>query len=172
MRSYLKLTRTVDRDELGKREHASRDFLERRRLMAIRLRDDGKTPPEICEILSVHPSSVRSWVNAYNKHGLDGLKPQEKHWGRKRRLSADQIAQVCKWLDEGPKEGDGCYFWTGKKLADAIYRAFGVQYKENGIYDMLKDLGYTRLVPKTLHYKADLKVGKEFKKKCPIWSRQ
>ena len=171
MRSYLTLTREVDSGELNKREKGSRDFLERRRLMAIRLRADGKTPPEVCEILGVHQCSLRNWVNAFNKYGLDGLKTQEKRAGRKRWLSDEQVQAVCKWLDEGPSEHHGCHFWTGKHLAKAIEEAFEIKYTQNGIYTLLKDLGYTRLVPKTRHHKTDPAAAEEFKKNFPQWSR-
>ena len=172
MRSYLTLARAVDRRELKKREKASRDFLERRRLMAIRLRADGKTPPEVCEILGVHQCSLRNWVNSFNKTGLDGLKPQEKRAGRKRKLSTEQISLVCEWVDNGPSEHHGCCFWTGKHLANAIEDVFGIKYSENGIYVLLKSLGYTRLVPKTQHHKADPAKAEEFKKNFPQWSRR
>lgn len=172
MRTYLTLTREVDRGKIQKREKASRDFLERRRLMAIRLRADGKTPPEVCEILAVHQCSLRNWVNAFNKKGLDGLKTQEKRAGRKRMLSIEQISLVCKWLDEGPSEQHGCLFWTGKHLSNAIDEAFGIKYSESGIYVLLKDMGYTRLVPKTHHHKADPEKAAEFKKNSPQWSRR
>lgn len=172
MRSYLALSREVDREELFEREKGSRNFLEKRRLMAIRLRSDGKTPPEVCDILGVHQCSLRNWVNAYNKNGFKGLEPREKQSGPKRRLSRDQAKVVCGWLDEGPVEHQGCHFWTGKRLAASIEETFGIKYSENGIYKLLKYLGYTRLVPKTRHYKSDPAAAEEFKKNFPQWSRQ
>lgn len=169
---YLQLTREVKAEEIRGRERVTNDLLERRRLCAIRLRSEGYAPPEVCNILGVHPSSLRNWVNTFNRDGLDGLRPQEKRAGRKRRLSGEQIAKVCRWLDEGPSEHHGCRFWTGKSLARAIEKAFGISYTENGIYVLLKNLGYTRLVPKTRHHKADPKAAEEFKKNSRIWSRR
>ena len=172
MKPFLQLTKEVDFDLIVGRERSSKDHLEKRRLMAIRLRHAGRTPPEVCGILDIHPSSLRNWVNSFNKHGLDGLKPQEKRGGRKRKLSEEQIRAVRRWLDEGPKEDQGCCFWTGEKLMKEIKRQFGVQYSLDGIYWLLKDLGYKRLVPKTRHHKADPQAAEEFKKNFRIWSRR
>jgi len=172
MKPFLKLTKEVDLEEVVSRERSTKDFLEKRRLMAIRLRHEGHTPPEVCNVLGIHPSSLRNWVNSFNKHGLDGLRPQEKRWGRKRKLSDEQIREVRKWLDEGPSESQGCYFWTGEKLMKEIERQFGVRYSLDGIYWLLKDLGYKRIVPKTRHHKADPKAAEEFKKNSRIWSRR
>ena len=171
MRSYLQVTWAAEVEEIRERERASRDPLEKRRLCAIRLRSEGYSPPDVCRILCVHQSSLRNWVNAFNREGFTGLAPQERRAGRKRRLSEEQIAEVCRWLDEGPSEHHGCCFWTGKSLARAIEEAFGIRYTTNGIYELLKDLGYTRLVPKTRHHKSDPKAAEEFKKNFPVWSR-
>ena len=172
MRPYLQLTRGVDIKEIKRRERGTNDLLERRRLTAVRLRSEGYTPPKVCDILGIHVCSLRNWVNAFNKHGLDGLKPQEKRWGRKRKLSEEQIKEICKWIDEGPSESQGCYFWTGRKLMKEIERKFGVRYSLDSVYWLLKDLGYKRIVPKTRHHKADPKAAEEFKKNSRIWSRR
>lgn len=172
MRTYLELTRETTPEEIKGKEQAARDLLERRRLCAIRLRSEGYSPPEVCSILGVHQSSLRNWVNAFNRDGFAGLRPQERNAGRKRKLSEEQIAEVCRWLDEGPSEHHGCCFWTGKSLASAIEKTFGIRYTENGIYVLLKDLGYTRVVPKTRHHKSDPKAAEEFKKNSPVWSRR
>jgi len=172
MRSYLEVTRRANVEEIREKERGSKSPLEKRRLCAIRLRLEGYTPPEVCNILSIHQSSLRNWVNTFNRSGFAGLEPQERHAGRKRRLSEEQITEVCRWVEEGPSEHHGCCFWTGKSLASAIEKAFGIRYTENGIYELLKDLGYTRLVPKTRHHKSDPKAAEEFKKNFPVWSRR
>ena len=172
MRKFLSLTRDIDRGELVKREKATKDFLERRRLMAIRLRSDGKTPPEVGEILGVGQCALRNWTNKFNKFGLDGLKTMKNPGGRKRRLSNEQVNVICEWLDNGPSEHHGCCFWTAKQLAKAIDESFGVNYTESGIYTMFRNLGYRRLVAKTHHHKSDPKAAEEFKKNSRIWSRR
>lgn len=172
MRSFLELTEKVDLEKLTKRERESKDTLEKRRLMAIRLRAEGYIPPQVCSILRVHPSALRSWVNKFNKHGLTGMRPQKKRLGQNRKLSDEQINEVCKWLDEGPSEKHGCCFWTGKKLMLAIEKELGVKYSLDGVYWLLKNLGYRRLVAKTHHYKSDPKAAEEFKKNFPQWSRR
>jgi transposase len=115
---------------------------------------------------------LRNWINAFNEHGLDGLKARKSRSGRKRKLTEDQIGEVRRWLDEGPSESQGCFFWTGEKLMKEIEREFGVRYSLDGVYWLLKDLGYRRIVPKTRHYKSDPEAAEEFKKNSRRWSRR
>ena len=92
--------------------------------------------------------------------------------GKKRNLNEEQLRIVMDWLDNGPEERHGCCFWTGAKLIEAVKSEFGVSYSSSGIYDLLKDIGYSRQVVKTHHHKCDLAAAEEFKKNSPQWSRR
>jgi len=171
MRPPIPLTRKVDIEELRRRERTTKVMLERRRLAAIRYRHEGRSVAEICQELQCTPCSLRTWVKTFNEQGLDGLKPRKRP-GKQRWLTDEQIDEVRTWLDEGPSESQGCHFWTAPQLVKAIEKTFGVRYSSDAIYDILKDLGYKRIVPKTHHHKADPKAAEEFKKNFPIWSRR
>lgn len=171
MRKAKEITRAVDLDELKQRERETNDAQEKRRLMGIRLKIEGYSVTEIMKIMPVTQSGLLRWVDKFNEKGFDGLKSKPIP-GKAAFLNKDQIEVVRLWLDEGPGEKHDCYFWTGKKLLEAIEREFGASYSLNGIYKLLKTLGYTRLVPKTRHYKSDPARAEEFKKNFRVWSRQ
>lgn len=171
MRIAAVITRETDMDELRRHERATRDARERKRIMGIRLKIEGYSVKEIMRIIPVTQSGLLRWVKKYNEKGFEGLKSKNPP-GRARYLSEGRLAIVREWLDYGPEERHGCRFWTGKKLIEAIEKEFGVSYALNGIYDLLKDLGYSRKVMKTRHYKSDPEREEEFKKNFLVWSRQ
>lgn len=171
MRAPAEITREVDLEELKKREKATKDAREKRRLMGIRLKLEGYPLKQIMEILPVSQSGLLAWVNAFNKEGFDGLKSRKRK-GRARFLSGEQAEIVKGWLDAGPRDNHDCVFWTGGKLIKAIEEEFGITYSTSGIYELLKDLGYSRQVVKTTHHKCDPGKVEEFKKNFPQWSRR
>jgi len=171
MRKPAEITREVDLEELKRREKGTKDFKEKKRLMGIRLKLEGYPLKKIMEIIPVSQSGLLTWVNDFNKEGYEGLKSR-KPKGREKFLSEDQTAIVKGWLDNGPKDTHDCVFWTGAKLIKAIEKEFGVTYSSSGIYELLKDLGYSRQVVKTRHYKCDPEKVEEFKKNFPVWSRR
>jgi len=171
VRVAAKVTREVDLEELKRYEQATKDVGERKRLMGIRLKVEGYSVTEIMKIIPVTQCTLLSWVKKFNAKGFDGLRTV-KPLGKKRNLNEEQLRIVMDWLDNGPEERHGCCFWTGAKLIEAVKREFGVSYSSSGIYDLLKDLGYRRLVAKTRHHKTDPAAATEFKKNSPQWSRR
>lgn len=171
MRAAAKVTREVDLVELKHRENATKDPWEMKRLMGIRLKVEGYSVTEIMKIVPVAQSGLLTWVKKFNAEGFDGLR-SKKAPGKKRNLNEKQLGVVMGWLDNGPEERHGCCFWTGAELIKAVREEFGVSYSSSGIYDLLKDIGYSRQVVKTRHYKCDPEKEDEFKKNSPQWSRR
>jgi len=171
MRAPAEITREVDLGELKSRENATRDIREKKRLMGIRLKIEGYSVLRIMEIIPVTQSGLLAWVKRFNEGGFEGLKTRKAH-GKKRLLNEEQVGIVRGWLDDGPEDRHGCCFWTGPQLMEAVEKEFGISYSSSGIYELLKDLGYTRQVVKTRHYKSDPAKGEEFKKNFRQWSRQ
>src|SRR5512134_620262 len=59
-----------------RRERASHDAAEVRRLQAVRLYGSRKPVSEIADVTGCVESSLRRWVGRYQQQGLDGLKGQ------------------------------------------------------------------------------------------------
>jgi len=91
--------------EEGNKHGKSHAF--RIRCQAILLSNKGYTITEIIEILSVSRGSVSTWISAWEKHGLEGLKTKPGQ-GRKPLLSMDNkdhIKAVEKAVKKSQEKG-------------------------------------------------------------------
>src|SRR3972149_1116789 len=76
--------------------------LERRRLRAIALLDQGLLPHEVAERVGVDRRSVRRWKRAYRRRGRDGLKARPVP-GRPPKLTTAQHRTLVRWILQGPE---------------------------------------------------------------------
>lgn len=76
----------------------TRDAAEIRRLQGIRFRMLGKSISEICELLSVHPHTLRRWILLWNEGGIDALRTKPRP-GRPRKLDEDIKDLVVKRIE-------------------------------------------------------------------------
>lgn len=88
--------------------------------------------------------TVADWVQAYQAHGIDGLKPGWKG-GNSRKLSSQARVEIGQRLqqmtpeqalvqDEGAATGD---FWTVEDVARVVEQWYGVRYRSRESYRML-----------------------------------
>jgi transposase len=61
------------RQAIERRRQQTRDYRLAGRLFALPWRDDGKTGPEIAQLLGVGARAVRNWLRLYRKKGLEAL---------------------------------------------------------------------------------------------------
>jgi transposase len=102
--------------------------LERQRRLAAQRVREGKTPIQVAQFLGVHPSSIRKWWKAYQKHGDAGL-AAKPHPGRPPKLTPTRQRQVLNWLRKNPKSfGFATELWTAPRVAHIIERKFGVHF--------------------------------------------
>ncbi len=137
------------------------------RLQVVRLARQGQTAPQISQLLSVSRRQLQHWVRQYNLQGLDGL-ADRRRGGNQRRLSDAQEQQIQDHLDQqaaDPQAG----LRRAEDLPAWIQRQFGVLYSLPGLYNLLHRLGYSCLMPRPRHHKADPAAREAFKKKP--WSR-
>jgi len=137
------------------------------RLQAVILAKAGHTAPEIAKILSVTYRSIQYWIQRYNQQGLEGLKDLRRG-GNQRKLTDQQEQQIKDYLDrqaDDPTAG----LRRGQDLRQWIQQQFGVLYSLPGIYDLLHRLGYSCLMPRPRHRKADPQQQRAFKK--TFWQR-
>lgn len=133
-----------------------------RRLQVVILARQEQTTPQIVEATGVSRRTVQEWVQRYNADGLAGLKDRRRG-GNRRHLSTDQEEQVRQYLDrvaDDPHDG----VRRGADLRRWLEEKFGVLYSLTGVYDLLHRLGYSCLMPRPRHSKADPQAQAAFKK--------
>ena len=130
---------------------ARRDFeaLERRRMRAIRLLEQGETQAAVARRLSVSRTSAMRWAQAWEEEGREGLRAAGRA-GRKPRLSSDQLHAVEQALLKGPLAfGYTTELWTLPRVAELIHRKTGVRYHPGHVWRVMRQLGWSLQKPTT-----------------------
>lgn len=141
-----------------------------RRMLALAQVLDGRSRGEAATLCGMDRQTLRDWVHRYNAEGLAGLFDRP-HSGRPRRLTAEQEAEVARWVRQGPKlSEDGVVRWRLVDLAQKIERQFGVRLAERSVGTLVRRLGFRRLSVRPHHPRKDLAAQEAFKKTFPIWS--
>jgi transposase len=121
--------------------------LERLRLAAARLSDQGIEPSIIAAGLQVDDQTVRRWLRLYRGGGEEALKAK-LHPGPDPRLTEEQKQQLLEYIQCPPSEyGLGGHLWTAGRMAELIRQRFQVRYHPGHIGQMMHDLDYTQQLP-------------------------
>jgi transposase len=134
-----------------------------RRLTAIRLALLGQVPEQIGPQVLLSARQVRTWINRYNRGGLDGLLDR-KGRGRKGPLSAEQGQRLKQRLQAGPTEADGVCSLRGADVRRILEEEFGVLRCLQAVYGLMHRLGLEPLRPRPRHPNGDPARQEEFKK--------
>jgi putative transposase len=120
-----------------------REKLERRRLEAARLLQQGLHEAEVARRVGVHRQSVNRWARQLAEGGRPALK-QSPRAGRPPQLSAEDRQLIVQGLKRGPEAlGYGTSLWTAWRVADLIERECGVKYSTVHAWRLLHALGWT-----------------------------
>ncbi len=159
----------MDLDEAGLRRAASRsrDAAAARRMLALALILEGKPRKEAAHAAGMDRQTLRDWVHRYNDAGLAGL--SDRHGGGTRaRLSPEQEVLVAEWVRQGPDLAEhGVVRWRRADVARAIKARFGVVLAERSISDVLRRLGFRRLVARPRHPGHDAAAQASFSATSP-----
>lgn len=121
--------------------------LERRRLRALTLVEEGLTESEVARRVDANPRSVRRWKAAARKHGEEGLRARPAS-GRPCKLDSRQKRRLEALLLRGPlAAGFDTDLWTCPRVAELIKQRFGVEYHVDHIGRVLHDLGWSPQKP-------------------------
>ena len=130
---------------------ARRDLagLERRRMRAVRLFEQGETQAAVARRVGVSRTTAMQWAQSWEAEGREGLRSAGRA-GRKPRLSADQLEDVEAVLLEGPVAfGYATEFWTLPRVAEVIERVTDTRYHPGHVWRLLRKLGWSRQKPTT-----------------------
>jgi putative transposase len=142
--SYAGVMRYPDGGGLDAAERARR---ERVRLAAAEMIEAGAGDQEIAKRFRVSRMSVNRWRRALAAGGREALASRGAG-GAKCKLSAAQVTELEEVLDAGPAAAgylDQC--WTLARVADQVWRRFGVEYTLAGVAVLLHRLGWSVQVP-------------------------
>jgi transposase len=127
------------------------------RLHGIILSLEHHTTTEIARLLKVHRSSVPLWIDAWNRHGEEGLLEGHRP-GRPCRLDSEDQERLCDILDSGPVAyGLDTGIWTSPAICHIIRDEFRQDYHAGHVRKLLKRLGYSVQRPTTRLVQADLR---------------
>jgi transposase len=130
---------------MGNPKGVRRDFegLERRRLRAVRLLNQGLTESEVARRLKVSHTSVNRWAGVLARQGTSGLK-RARRAGRSPRLRAENLKRLEQGLLKGPKAlGYETPLWTLWRVGHLIEKEFGVRYYNGHVWKILRQLQWS-----------------------------
>jgi transposase len=137
-------------------------------MLALALVLEGTSRTDAARIAGMDRQTLRDWVHRYNEQGLAGLSNKQGEVGPKPLLSAEQEAELAEWVRRGPDLAtDGVVRWRRADLARAIAARFGVVLAERSISDVLRRLGFRRLVARPRHPGQDPAAQASFRPTTP-----
>lgn len=123
------------------------DWREGRRLRAWELKQQGWKQQEIADALGVSKGAVSQWMRRGHEGGTEGLRRRIAP-GATPRLSEQERAELPELLARGaPAHGFRGDVWTCERIAEVIYRRFGVRYHPAHVGRLLKALGLSSQKP-------------------------
>lgn len=129
------------------RTAGSPKLLEKRRLDAIALFEDGMAQVAIAKKLRIHDRTVRRWIASYRQEGRKGVAAKPAP-GRPPKLSAVQQGTLAKMLDKGAvANGYSTELWTCPRVARVVEKRFGISYHVDHMGRLLKSMGFTPQKP-------------------------
>jgi transposase len=148
------------------RTPGSAEELERNRMIAANMFEQGLKAVQVARSLEVDDQTVRRWRRVYTLKGREGLRGR-KHPGRPPRLNLEQKEQLRQWLLKTPQEVGFAdkHLWTTQLIADLIQREFGVDYHHDHVGTMLHAMGFT-------HQKPARRAQERDEAKIAAWRRE
>jgi len=120
------------------------DGREWRRQRAWELSQAGWWQKDIAAALGVSRAAVCQWIKcAREGGGVEALRSRP-HLGGPSKLTAEQRAQIPALLVRGaPAYGFRGDVWTAKRIAEVIWRTFGVRYHPDHVSRLLRLAGWS-----------------------------
>lgn len=125
----------------------SPEELERRRLRALALLDEGLQPVEVAQRIGVDRRSVRRWKAAARSQGEAGVRARAAP-GRPSRLTPARKRRLEALLLKGPvASGFDTDLWTCPRVSELIKQRFGIDYHVDHVGRLLHNLGWSPQKP-------------------------
>src|SRR3954463_8926586 len=100
-------------------------------------------------------ATLHRWL-ARERTGVAATLGDRLRSGRRRKLDAEQRAEVKAWVLAGPEVGsDGIVAWRGGDVRAMVERRFGIKLALSSTYRLLGELPLSALVPRPRRGDAD-----------------
>ena len=152
-------------NRLIKMAERTKDGVEKFRLLAARMRKEGKSIREIAYELCKPYSTVRDWLLRMHVYGPRG-RFNRKRRGRRRILGNADLKRLNRWLDDTPeKHGFRSLSWQFDMILKLIKRELGVACSWRTLQRVLRKIHFSyrkrRNVP---HNSASEEVQEKFRR--------
>ena len=140
-----------------------------RRERVLRLLQRGHAPAELAEAIGVTLRSIQRWrrgaQNLRAKRPLSRRSP-----GRPRRLTTQQTERLKRSLQKSARAyGYAEDYWTLVRIADLIWKLFGVRYTPSGVWHLLRRMRWSCQKPQRVAFQHDDQAIAHWKRY--VWPR-
>ena len=146
--------------------------LERRRMRAAQLLEQGHSEAEVAHRLGVHRQSVNRWAKVLDTAGRQGLRRAARA-GRRSKLSDDELAGLEQCLKQGPEQfGYLTGLWTLPRVCRLIEQHYGVRYDPSQVWRILCKLNWSCQRPTGQARERDEEAIRRWKRKRWPWLKK
>ena len=125
------------------------------RLHAVALNMEGRSAPEIADVLKVHRSNVCLWLERWQEEGVEGILEGHRP-GRPPNLSERQRQELVDILESGSVAyGFSSGVWTCPMIARVIEDEFSITYHPAHVSRILHGLEFSVQRPQKVLARAD-----------------
>jgi transposase len=141
------------------------DWREGRRLRAFELKEQGWKQTEIADALGVSEGAVSQWMKRAREKGVQALRHKPPP-GAPPRLSEDERARLPELVAQGAEaHGFRGEVWTCERVAEVIWREFGVRYHPAHVSRLLAKLRLSLQKPQRRADQRDEEAIEHWKEK-------
>jgi transposase len=158
----------ISAKQLRQAAAASSDANQARRLLALAAIRDGMSRQAAARIGGMDRQTLRDWVHAFNKRGVEGL-VNDSSPGRPCKLSATQKVALKAIVEKGPELArDGVVRWRCSDLVRLVEGRFGISVSEDTVARTLRALGFSHITARPKHPEQKKGAIESFKKNSRV----
>jgi transposase len=112
---------------------------------------------KVALIFGITRVTMMKWIRDFDKESIEGL-AVKKGRGRKKIFNEDYKNKIYKIIKKNPNI-------TAKQLHKIIEKDISRTVGIATVYRLMRELGFSYITPRKIHYKQDKKAVEDFKKK-------
>jgi transposase len=148
-------------ERLKKALKREKDFPVRQRIQMVLLREDGKTQPEISELIGVSLSTVNRAHMAYDNGGVSALRPKPTGGRRNENMKLEEEKAFLAKFAKAAAAGE---LLNVSELKIAYEKAIGRPTSNSTVYNLLARHQWRKLMPRPFHPDRNVEAQNAFKK--------